>query len=53
MELISQHTKRIMEGCKARAAEAGLRFEKETLEYIVTNRDLLELSPKLMIPDPL
>jgi stage V sporulation protein R len=50
MELISQHTKRIMEGCKARAAEAGLRFEKETLEYIVTNRDLLELSPKLMIP---
>jgi stage V sporulation protein R len=50
MELISQHTKRIMEGCKARAAEAGLRFEKETLEYIVTNRDLLELTPKLMIP---
>jgi len=50
MELISQHTKRIMEGCKARAAEAGLRFEQETLEYIVTNRDLIELSPKLMIP---
>jgi stage V sporulation protein R len=50
MELISQHTKRIMEGCKERAADAGLRFEKETLEYIVTNRDLLELTPKLMIP---
>jgi stage V sporulation protein R len=50
MELISQHTKRIMEGCKERAAEAGLRFEKETLEYIVTNRDLIELTPKLMIP---
>jgi stage V sporulation protein R len=50
MELISQHTKRIMEGCKERAAEAGLRFEKETLEYIVTNRDLLDLTPKLMIP---
>ncbi len=50
MELISQHTKKIMEGCKERAAEAGLRFENETLEYIVTNRDLLELAPKLMIP---
>jgi stage V sporulation protein R len=50
MELISQHTKRIMEGCKERAAAAGLRFQPETLEYIVTNRDLLELTPKLMIP---
>ncbi len=39
-----------MEGCKERALSAGLRFESETLEYIVTNRDLLELSPKLMIP---
>jgi stage V sporulation protein R len=50
MELIDQHTKRIMEGCKERAQDAGLRFQEETLEYIVTNRDLLELSPKLMIP---
>jgi stage V sporulation protein R len=50
MELINQHTKRIMEGCKARAWSAGLRFESETLEYVVTNRDLLELSPKIMIP---
>jgi len=50
MELIDQHTKRIMEGCKERARSAGLRFEDETLEYIVTNRDLLELSPKAMIP---
>jgi stage V sporulation protein R len=50
MELIDQHTKNIMEGCKERAREAGLRFENETLEYIVTNRDLLELSPKVMIP---
>lgn len=50
MELISQKTKRIMEGCKERARDAGLRFESETLEYIVTNRDLLELSPKNMIP---
>ena len=50
MELINQHTKKIMEGCKARALDAGLSFDKESLEYIVTNRDLLELSPKLMIP---
>jgi len=50
MELINQHTKKIMEGCKQRALDAGLKFEDETLEYIVTNRDLLELSPKLMIP---
>jgi stage V sporulation protein R len=50
MELINQHTKKIMEGCKERARKAGLRFQNETLEYIVTNRDLLELSPKLMIP---
>ena len=50
MELIDQHTKFIMEGCKERARAAGLRFQDETLEYIVTNRDLLELSPKVMIP---
>jgi stage V sporulation protein R len=39
-----------MEGCKERARNAGLRFQDESLEYIVTNRDLLELSPKIMIP---
>jgi len=50
MELIDQHTKKIMEGCKLRARDAGLKFEDETLEYIVTNRDLLELTPKIMIP---
>jgi len=50
MQLIDQHTKKIMEGCKDRAREAGLCFENETLEYIVTNRDLLELTPKVMIP---
>ncbi len=27
-----------------------MRFQDETLEYIVTNRDLLEISPKMMIP---
>jgi stage V sporulation protein R len=50
MELIDQHTKHIMEGCKERARASGLRFEDESLEYVVTNRDLLELSPKVMIP---
>jgi stage V sporulation protein R len=50
MEVIDQHTKAIMEGCKERARDWGLCFDEETLEYIVTNRDLLELSPKLMIP---
>jgi stage V sporulation protein R len=50
MELINQHTKHIMEGCKERARAAGLSFGNETLEYLVTNRDLLELSPKMMIP---
>ena len=50
MELINQHTKEIMEECKRRARKAGLTFFDETLEYIVTNRDLLELSPKVMIP---
>ena len=40
----------IMEGCKERARKAGLNFQDETLEYIVTNRDLIELTPKLMIP---
>ncbi|MGE5343818.1 MAG: SpoVR family protein [Candidatus Omnitrophota bacterium] len=51
MELIDQRTKAIMEECKRRAGEAGLTFYAETLEYIVTNRDLLELSPKIMIPN--
>ncbi len=50
MELISQHAKKIMEGCKERAWDAGLSFQDESLEYIVTNRDLLQLSPKVMIP---
>lgn len=50
MELIDQHTKGIMEGCKERAHDKGLTFQEETLEYIVTNRDLLELTPKAMIP---
>jgi stage V sporulation protein R len=39
-----------MEECKVRARYAGLTFDDETLEYIVTNKDLIELSPKVMIP---
>jgi stage V sporulation protein R len=50
MYLIDQRTKRIMEECKARAKNAGLSFGNETLEYIVTNRDMIRLSPKVMIP---
>jgi len=50
MELVSQHVKGIMEECKVRARDAGLKFDDETLEYIVTNRDMIELSPKVMIP---
>ena len=50
MKLIDQHTKKIMEECKSRARDAGLSFDKESLEYIVTNQDMLELSPKGMIP---
>ncbi|MFH1842995.1 MAG: SpoVR family protein [bacterium] len=50
MEIVDQRTKAIMEGCKERARDAGLSFQDESLEYIVTNRDLLELMPKGMIP---
>ncbi len=50
MKLIDQNTKRIMEGCKERAREAGLQFDNESLEYIVTNKDMINLSPKVMIP---
>ena len=50
MELINQKTKKIMEGCKERARDAGLHFQDESLEYVVTNRDMIELSPKVMIP---
>ncbi len=50
MTLISQHVKAIMEECKKRARDGGLSFSDETLEYIVTNQDMLELSPKMMIP---
>lgn len=50
MELIEQRTKKIMEECKARAKAAGLEIREETLEYVVTNRNLTELKPRAMIP---
>lgn len=50
MRLVSPETKKIMEECKVRAEEAGLKIHGDTLEYIVTNQDLIELSPKIMIP---
>ena len=50
MELLDQKMKREMEECKRRARAAGLQFEGDTLEYIATNRDMLELMPKNMIP---
>jgi len=50
MKLIDQQVKKIMEDCKLKARAAGLRFDNETLEYIVTNQDLIELNPKGMIP---
>ncbi len=50
MKLINQNTKKIMEGCKDRARELGLDIPSETLEYVVTNRDMINLSPKVMIP---
>ena len=50
MELLDQLIKKEMERCKDRARAEGLLFEKNTLEYVVTNQDMLELSPKVMIP---
>ncbi len=50
MELIDQKAKKIMEECRVRAEAAGLRIQGETLEYIITNQEMLELSPKVMIP---
>ncbi|MBU2634718.1 MAG: SpoVR family protein, partial [Nanoarchaeota archaeon] len=50
MELLDQRTKKIMEECKEKARDVGLRFDGETLEYIVTNRQMTELSSKIMIP---
>jgi len=50
MKLLDQRLKAEMEECKKRAKLVGLQFQDETLEYIVTNQDMLELMPKNMIP---
>jgi stage V sporulation protein R len=50
MELIDQRTKKIMEECKEKARTAGLQLHGETLEYIVSNKELTELMAKMMIP---
>lgn len=50
MQLIDQKTKKIMEECKSRARDAGLDIKGETLEYIITNQDMIGLSSKIMIP---
>lgn len=50
MELIDQRAKKIMEESKAKAKAEGLNIQGETLEYIVTNQDMIELRPKIMIP---
>lgn len=50
MNLLSQDMKQEMEKCKKIAREAGLQFQDNTLEYIISNRDMLELKPKIMIP---
>jgi stage V sporulation protein R len=50
MEIIDAHTKGIMEECKSRARAKGLDDGGESLEFIVTNQDMIKLSPKIMIP---
>ena len=50
MQLLDQHAKSIMEQCKVRARDAGLTFDNETLEFIVTNRDMVDLKARVFIP---
>lgn len=50
MELLDSKMKKEMEECKRRARAAGLQFQDNTLEYVVTNQDMLELMPRNMIP---
>lgn len=50
MKPLDLHAKKIMEECKERARSAGMKFDDNTLEYYVTNRDMVELSPKVFIP---
>ena len=50
MELVSQRVKKIMVECRAKAEAEGLKIYGETLEYITSNQDMIELNPKIMIP---
>ncbi len=50
MQLLDQHAKAIMEECKVRARGSGLQFDDESLEFIVTNKDMVDLKPKIFIP---
>lgn len=50
MKLLDHRMKAEMEECKRRAREVGLIFPEDTLEYLVSNQDMLELMPKNMIP---
>ena len=50
IQLIESEEKARMERCKERARSAGLVFPNETLEYVISNRAMLEIMPKGMIP---
>lgn len=50
MELLSSKHKQTMERCKKVARDHGLSFRNETLEFVITNEDMIRLSPKGMIP---
>ncbi|MBF0546674.1 MAG: SpoVR family protein [Candidatus Riflebacteria bacterium] len=50
MEILIPHQKKIMEDCKKVARDNGLSFRDETLEFVITNEDMIRLSPKVMIP---
>jgi stage V sporulation protein R len=50
MKVLDPKIKRTMERCKRVARDAGLNFDDDTLEYVVSNQDMIKLSPKIMIP---
>jgi len=50
IRLIDKEEKSRMECCKESAREVGLVFPDETLEYVITNRALLGIKPKGMVP---
>jgi stage V sporulation protein R len=50
MRSLNPEMKEVMRECKERAKTVGLQIKGGSLEYIVTNQDMLELRPKMMIP---